>query len=219
MATKNSHTLTEKNILITAGPTWVELDDVRVITNHATGTTGILLTEELRKRKANVTLLLGPVEHTLHFEEGVRVLRFRFFEELRAALNKELTSRHYDAIIHTAAVSDFQPAVVSHGKTPSDLPEWQVTLKPTPKIIDSIKRTDPAVFLVGFKYEPRASRSGLLNEALLLMKRARLDAVVANTITDHSYEAHIAGCGPVQGPFTSKETLIKNLLNLMEAHI
>ena len=50
----------KKKILITAGPTWVRLDDVRVITNVFTGKSGVALAESLARKGHTVTLLLGP---------------------------------------------------------------------------------------------------------------------------------------------------------------
>ena len=52
--------LKNKRILITAGPTWVAIDSVRVISNIATGETGILLAKRLSLQGAKVTLALGP---------------------------------------------------------------------------------------------------------------------------------------------------------------
>ena len=52
--------LKNKKILITAGPTWIPIDKVRVITNIFKGRLGIIIAKEAIKRKAKVTLLLGP---------------------------------------------------------------------------------------------------------------------------------------------------------------
>ena len=60
-----SHKLKNKKVLITAGPTWVPIDNVRVISNTATGETGILLSEKLKNLGAKVTLLLGPTNLSL----------------------------------------------------------------------------------------------------------------------------------------------------------
>ncbi len=54
--------LNGKRILITAGPTWVPIDNVRVISNIATGTTGVLLAWQTSAQGAKVTLVLGPCE-------------------------------------------------------------------------------------------------------------------------------------------------------------
>ena len=95
--------LKKKKILITAGPTWVAIDDVRVISNIATGTTGALIAAQARKLGLEVTLVCGPCELKI-CEAAVRVKRFTFFDELRALLRNELHRTRYDIIIHSAAV-------------------------------------------------------------------------------------------------------------------
>ena len=69
--------LKNKNILITAGPTWVPIDRVRVISNIATGKTGILLAKSANKLGAKVTLVLGPVGE-VGLEKEINVKRFYF---------------------------------------------------------------------------------------------------------------------------------------------
>ncbi|HQO38768.1 MAG TPA: phosphopantothenoylcysteine decarboxylase, partial [Candidatus Omnitrophota bacterium] len=93
-----------KRILITAGPTWVSLDPVRVISNTASGETGRRLAYACAQAGARVTLLLGPGESPAP-DRRICVRRFRFFEELDRSLRSELRKK-YDAVVHSAAVSD-----------------------------------------------------------------------------------------------------------------
>ena len=52
--------LKDKKILITAGPTWVAVDKVRVITNIFGGALGTIIAEQAKKTGAQITLLMGP---------------------------------------------------------------------------------------------------------------------------------------------------------------
>ena len=98
-----------KKVLITAGPTWVAIDKVRVISNIASGETGILLADKLSEQGAKVTLVLGPGNDKNGIQNSrIKIIRFSFFEELRQALKKELKASRYDFIIHSAAVSGFR---------------------------------------------------------------------------------------------------------------
>jgi len=81
--------LATKSVLITAGPTWVAIDSVRVISNTATGETGTLLAERFAQQGAKVTLLLGPVSNCC-LNKKIRVINFKFFDELRDKLIREL---------------------------------------------------------------------------------------------------------------------------------
>ena len=60
-------------VVVTAGPTREYLDDVRFLSNGATGRLGIELAREARRRGCDVTLLLGPTE--LAPPPGVRTRR------------------------------------------------------------------------------------------------------------------------------------------------
>ena len=204
-----------KKILVTAGPTWVPLDKVRVISNTASGRTGLLLAEQLRKKGALVTILLGPVGEC-RLPQGCTVKRFSFFDELRDLLAETLSKKKYDFIIHSAAVADYRPEKVFRGKVASGAANIVVRLVPTVKLIDRIKKITPSVFLVGFKFEPEISRNALLREAGKLMLRSGCDCVVANTCMQGMYSAYIVSREKVSDILKSKRHMARNLIGLME---
>jgi len=207
---KKSQKLKNKKILITAGPTWVPIDRVRVISNIATGETGILLAEKLQSQGAKVTLLLGAIE-TCCLSKKIKLIRFRFFEELRRLIMKELRTGRYDVVIHSAAVSDYRPLRVHSRKVKSGLKNWKLNLVPTAKIIDAIKRVDKDLCLVGFKFEPEATKARLLRQAKMFLEHKSCDLVVANTINNADYVAYIIQKDKTSGPIFTKERLAKDL--------
>ena len=93
-------------VLITCGATWSAIDEVRVISNVSSGQMGHLIAQAFCQQHAQVTLIEGPVTHPWA-ERKVKVLKYRFFDELSALLRQELVKK-YDIIIHAAAVSDFK---------------------------------------------------------------------------------------------------------------
>jgi len=204
--------------LITAGPTWAAIDSVRVISNTASGRTGILLARDFKKLGAKVTLLLGPVG-SCSLDKGIKMLRFSFFDELRSLLERELACVKYDAVIHTAAVSDYMAPRPYRRKIKSGIKGLRIRLSPTPKIINCIKRISPFSLAVGFKFEPQASRGVLLREARGLMRFARLDIAVANTIREGRYRAYIVGARKVYGPFTTKGMMSRGLERLIGSQL
>jgi phosphopantothenoylcysteine decarboxylase / phosphopantothenate---cysteine ligase len=206
--------LNNKNILITAGPTWVPIDSVRVISNIATGQTGILLSQKFKKAGAKVTLLLGPQEACC-LDKGIKVIRFKFFGEIKNLLRKEVGSLKFDAVIHSAAVSDYKPDKSYSYKVGSNLNGLKVNLIPTEKIIDRIKKIDPNVFLVGFKFEPDCGKEELIIGAKKLMQRSGSDLVVANSIGKNGYLAYIVSSSRIHGPLYSKNALAKKMINLI----
>lgn len=204
----------DKKIIITAGPTWVAIDNVRVISNTASGATGIILSEKLQKLGAKVTLLLGPTESCC-INKKIRLLRFRFFDELEELVKKELSTKRYNVMIHTAAVSDYKPSAAIKKKVKSDMKEWRIKLIPTPKIIEEARKIDTSLILVGFKFEPNAGKTKLILEAKELMKRANLDSVVANTTENNRYKAYILDDISILGPLNSKNDMLEKLIEFI----
>lgn len=203
-----------KRVLITAGPTWVPIDKVRVISNTATGRTGILLANKLAQQGAKVTLLLGSL-NSCCLNRNIKLVPFKFFDELNLLLKRELKSRHYDIIIHSAAVSDYKPSIFRKKKLSSGHKSLKLTLKPTPKIIDSLRKISPRSFLVGFKFEPDLATSKLIKKARQLIQRAKLNLAVGNSACDKSYIAYLVSANKNYGPFLSKEKMIKGLIGLI----
>ncbi|MFA5361888.1 MAG: phosphopantothenoylcysteine decarboxylase [Candidatus Omnitrophota bacterium] len=210
--------LRNKRVLITAGPTWVALDEARVISNTATGETGIVLAEKLRVQGARVTLVLGPTAIGLK-DSKIRVVRFRFFDELKNIVVSELALRRYDVVIHASAVADYRPLKKRKNKIRSGLKVWNLALIPTVKIIDRIKKAAPQALLAGFKFEPRMGRKELVREAEKLAARSKAEIVVANTHNKNGYEAFVVYKGKIRGPVFNKTKLAETLLNVLREEI
>jgi phosphopantothenoylcysteine decarboxylase/phosphopantothenate--cysteine ligase len=216
--TPSHMSLKKKRILITAGPTWIPIDSVRVISNIATGETGILLAEKLQQLGARVTLLLGPAGACC-INKKIRLVRFRFFDELKEKLRKELNSKSYDILIHSAAVSDYRPRKTYGRKVKSGIKDWQLDLVPTTKIIDSFRGFDNRLFLVGFKFEPQIGASKLISNARQLIKRARLNLAVANTLSQDRYRAYIINGQKTCSVAVSKRDLVGKLVKILKGSL
>lgn len=202
-----------KKVLITSGPTWVPIDKVRVISNTSTGKTGILLANKFARQGSKVTLLLGPVEAP-GLSPKVKLIHFSFFDELNTLLRRTLVKK-YDIVIQAAAVSDFKPASTSNKKISSRGQGLKLMLKPTPKIINCLRKISPRSFLAGFKFEPEMAPGRLINEARKLIRQARLDCAVANTLRKQRYSSYLVETGKIYGPFFSKEDTAGNLVKLI----
>ncbi len=132
-------------ILITSGGTREPIDDVRYVGNVATGSTGARLAAEAVRRFHTVYLLSGtgsaePPAWAL--ETGLLVRRtYGSTMDLMAAAD-EILDLGVDAIIASAAVADFSP-VPESGKITSQLDELVIRMRPTPKVIDHMRRRAP----------------------------------------------------------------------------
>lgn len=186
--------LKNKKILITAGPVWAPLDKIRVISNVFTGSLGLLIAEEAAKQGLKSTLLLGPTPLPLSekLPKNIEIIRFKFFAELYKLMKKEISSKKYDAVVHSAAVADFMPEKIAEGKISSQKNNLIIKLKPTPKIVDKIKGWDPKIFLVKFKLEVNLNKKDLIKRAYGSIVASRADLIVANDYKDIKNASHLA---------------------------
>ncbi len=170
----------QKKFLITAGAAREFIDQVRFISNPSTGKMGICLAEIARAKGAKVTLVLGQTSVAIH--PSIEVIRVVSTEDFLNAIKSELERETYDVFISAAAIADFTPKDVVEKKISSDLPELSLTLKSTPKIIDTVRKMAPELFMVGFKAETQYYGKDLAEKAFKRLEEAKLDLIVANNV-------------------------------------
>ena len=167
--------LTEKNILITAGPTAESIDPVRYITNHSSGKMGFALAEAAYERGAAVTLVAGPVG--LSCDSGIRRIDVRTTAEMSTAVHDAFN--HADALIMAAAPADYRIAVPAREKIKKTDGALTLTFVENEDILASIGRIKGSKKLIGFA----AETSELIAHAEKKMARKNLDFIIANDVT------------------------------------
>jgi phosphopantothenoylcysteine decarboxylase / phosphopantothenate---cysteine ligase len=164
-----------KRILITSGSNAEGVDPIRILTNRASGKTGIALALEARRRGAEVTLVhrfLQDVPVRQVYAESAAAMLDAVLGELKLGC---------DALISAAAVADYTlDANADKIKSGQDL---VLRLKPTKKIIKTVREAYPDLKIVGFKAETNASDEELLARARESLRGAELDLVVANDVS------------------------------------
>ncbi len=180
--------LSGRRIVVTAGGTEEPIDAVRILANRSSGRQGIALAEAARDRGAEVVLIAARISVPL--PEGVTIVRAMSVDALGAALNNALlappsggAATPVDALIATAAVSDFR---VAGGPSAEKLRrDHEITLRltPTPDLLAGVAkalgpRDTRQTLLVGFSAE--ASATPLAREKLA---KKDLDLIVANDVT------------------------------------
>src|SRR5215469_9622227 len=94
------------NCVVTAGPTYEPLDEVRRLTNFSTGRLGTELANYLAARGHKVILLIGETAVYAGERKAQRVKHFATTADLREKL-KSLSAKKVDGVFHAAAVGDF----------------------------------------------------------------------------------------------------------------
>ena len=173
--------LAKKRVLVTAGATLEYLDPIRVIANKSSGKTGVAIAEEALSRGAEVTLIYGS--GTAVPPTGAKTISVETSQEMYDAVVSELKSKKYNAVIAAAAVADWAPEKKHERKISTNTEkEFMVKLKPTPKIVDVVKKVSPDVFLVAFRAESNLSDEELIESAYSRLKKAKADLITANDI-------------------------------------
>ncbi len=112
LLSENRNQLKDKNIVITAGPTYEKIDPVRFIGNYSSGKMGFALAEECARRGANVTLIAGPV--ALKCSKTIHRIDVESCQQMYDAAKTAFVNS--DAAILCAAVADFKPDNVASEK-------------------------------------------------------------------------------------------------------
>lgn len=173
-----SQSLSGKQVLITAGPTYEPIDPVRFIGNRSSGKMGIAIADELCARGATVHLILGPSALSPG-RPGVEVIRVGTAREMHEAATKVFN--HCDAAVLAAAVADYRPAKATDQKIKKEGDEMSMSLVKNPDIAASLGKTKGAhQRLIGFALE---TQNGLENAQSKLVRK-NLDLIVLNSLTD-----------------------------------
>jgi len=168
-------------VLITAGSTLECIDPVRVITNRSSGKMGVAMAEEALSRGAEVTLVYGS--GTEAPPSRARLLTVETTEQMRDAVVSELKSKNYDVVVAVAAAADWTPEKpFSHKVSSHGLHSLDLKLKPTTKIIDSVKKVSPRTFLVAFRAEYKLPDKALIESAYKRLLKAKADLIVVNDV-------------------------------------
>ena len=174
-----SKILKGKKVLMTAGPTIEKIDPIRVITNHSTGKTGVLLASELVSAGAKVTLVYGP--GIAEPPKGAKIIHVETVTEMFREVKKQMKKK-FDIVILAAAASDYIPKNQYSKKIKSTKNSLTIELKKAPKIIDHIKKLQKDVFLIGFKAETDISKKELVIRAKQKLRDSKADMIIANDI-------------------------------------
>jgi phosphopantothenoylcysteine decarboxylase/phosphopantothenate--cysteine ligase len=174
---KNKNKLKGKKIMVTAGGTSEAIDPVRVITNRASGKMGYAIAKTLKLWGAEVMLVRSKT--AVHSGGELREEVFETGESLRKIIQGNIGK--FDAIFHTAAVSDFVPKSKFSKKLDSSK-SLTLYLEKTTKILHSIRDWNPGVFLVGFKAVYRKSKQDALEAGIQKLAESRSDFIVVNDV-------------------------------------
>jgi phosphopantothenoylcysteine decarboxylase / phosphopantothenate---cysteine ligase len=166
-----SKDLIGKKILVSAGPTYEDIDPVRFIGNRSSGKMGFALAKAAFLRGAKVTLVSGPSSQNIYPE--INLIRVRSAAEMERSIKKEIDKNNL--LIMSAAVSDFRPTGIKSNKIKKSAGFKEIKLIENPDILSSIKSKKTKV--IGFALETENE----LKNAKKKLKEKKLDMIVSNS--------------------------------------
>jgi phosphopantothenoylcysteine decarboxylase/phosphopantothenate--cysteine ligase len=219
-----SSALQGRHVLVTAGPTYEDLDPVRFLGNRSSGRMGFALAAEALRRGARVTLVAGP--SSVPPPGGPVVVRVRSASEMRAVVMAYVSE--VDVVIMAAAVADYRPVTQHDNKLAKTDGLLTLTLERTPDILAELGQLPErlergAPLLVGFAAETRE----LLVRAREKRDRKRVDVIVANEVglADRGFEAEtnavtiLDDAGELDVPVQSKAQVAVAVFDRIEHHL
>ncbi len=170
--------LNGKKALVTAGPTYEPIDPVRFIGNHSSGKMGLAIADELQRRGADVTLIMGP-STIANSGNGIKLVRVKTAEEMYDACIAVFDQS--DLAVMAAAVADYTTLERADEKIKKREDKLTLELTKTKDILKSLgekKRKDQV--LVGFALETENEKENALDK----LKKKNADLIVLNSLKD-----------------------------------
>ncbi|MCU0441603.1 MAG: bifunctional phosphopantothenoylcysteine decarboxylase/phosphopantothenate--cysteine ligase CoaBC [Bacteroidia bacterium] len=174
--TLSQSTLKGKKVLVTAGPTYENIDPVRFIGNHSSGKMGFAIAETFARMGAQVTLVTGPTElQTEH--EGIKRIDVTSAQEMFDKTVQVFEKCHI--AVMSAAVADYTPEKVAVSKIKKSGDELVLKLKKTKDILSYLgSRKKAKQLLVGFALETDHEEENAMKK----LHAKNLDFIVLNSL-------------------------------------
>jgi len=211
-------------VLVTAGPTYEDIDPVRFVGNRSSGRMGFALAAEAARRGARVTIVAGPTTITPPAVD--RLVRVRSAAEMHAAVMEDASTA--DVVIMAAAVADYTPASPAVSKVAKADAPLTLTLRRTPDILAELgdlraRLGGSRPLLVGFA----AETEGVLEKAREKRARKRIDVIVANDVSraDRGFDVEtnavtiVSDAGEIDVPLQSKAGVARTILDQVERQL
>ncbi len=169
-----------RHVLVTAGPTYEDIDPVRYVGNRSSGRMGFAVAAEAKRRGARVTVVAGPTR--VEPPAVDELIAVRSAAEMHAAVMRVAPSA--DIVVMAAAVADYAPARRAGEKIAKTDAPMTLTLERTRDILADLGRLASRAsagtpLLVGFA----AETSDAVAKAREKRSRKDVDLVVANDVT------------------------------------
>ena len=210
-----------RRVLVTAGPTFEDIDPVRFVGNRSSGRMGFAIAEEATRRGADVILVAGP--STVAIPEVAHLVRIRSAADMHKAVMEHAVDA--DLVIMAAAVADYTPGARADQKVAKKDGPLTLTLTRTRDILADLGAMRDAgggrrPVLVGFA----AETSDVVRKARDKRMRKHADLIVANDVSkdDRGFDVStnaatlVSDAGEVDVPLQAKAGVAEAILDAVQ---
>ncbi|MGC9367479.1 MAG: bifunctional phosphopantothenoylcysteine decarboxylase/phosphopantothenate--cysteine ligase CoaBC [bacterium] len=160
-------------VVVSAGGSCENIDQVRVITNLSSGKMGVAFARNAYLHHSKeVSLVHSP---SVLPPGGIKSIPSLSSDEFRK--NLEVEAEHSDLLIMSAAISDFKPLNPVSGKIPRK-DNLSLNLVSNPDIVAGLKKKFPHLFILGFALETE----NYIDKARQKIKQKNLDMILVNSL-------------------------------------
>lgn len=166
-----------KKVLVTAGPTYENIDPVRFIGNYSSGKMGYAIALQFAKQGADVQLISGPT--TLELKDpNIQITRVTSAKEM---YNEVISAfDNTDVVVMAAAVADYTVKEPSAEKIKKKQDKQNLELLPTKDILKELGQRKKSQLLVGFALETTDHDKN----ALTKLQNKNADLLVLNSASE-----------------------------------
>ncbi len=175
-------------VVITCGPSYEPVDEVRRLTNFSTGELGVLLANRLTADGHEVFCLKGEAATYTGACTAKHLIPFSTNDDLLAKLQIISKQGEMGAVLHCAALCDFKVKHVHNAagealaerKISSRAGDLTLVLEPASKVISQLRPLFPQARLIGWKYELDGTCEDALVKGQQQIRENQTDLCVVN---------------------------------------
>lgn len=211
-----------KTALVTAGPTYEQIDPVRFIGNNSSGKMGVAIAESLAGEGAQVHLIGGPGVQVKSLK-GIKLHSVKSADEMYACVNEYFIQS--DMAIFAAAVSDYRPAEIADQKIKKSDSTMDIALVKNKDIAAEMgKLKKNGQLTVGFALETENEELNAQEK----LKKKNFDMIVLNSLNDEgagfSVDTNKISIFSVKNkprhfPLKSKKEVAEDIVDYINEHI
>ena len=175
-------------VIVTCGPSFEPIDEVRRLTNFSSGELGVLLSESLARAGHEVFCLKGSGATHRDPRTPCVVRRFDTNDDLLGWLRELAETQRIGAVFQVAALCDYKVRRVMDdrgdechsAKIASRSGALSLELEPATKVLPRLRGLFPTAILVGWKYELAGTQDEAVARAERQVKEAGVTACIVN---------------------------------------